>query len=156
MDLWSNANERVLLIPQIFKAGASPSNGLMSYARHSLSEGSLIPQQICSRCILQPQPTGLKLFWELYFPMFTLNSLPLAVESQFGFVLGFERCFSTDLRNFLCLSGWYSLLCIIPLPHLLLLGEPGSVSWAASQQRGKRPQTSALDMTQNNLKLRFQ
>ena len=32
----SNGNEGVLCIPRIFKAGASPSDGLMSYSWHSL------------------------------------------------------------------------------------------------------------------------
>ena len=46
----SNGNEGVLLIPQSSKAGASPSDGLVSYLGPSLR---------CSQCILQPQATGL-------------------------------------------------------------------------------------------------
>ena len=37
----SNGNERVLHIPEIYKAGASSSDGLMSYLRHTF--GGLIP-----------------------------------------------------------------------------------------------------------------
>ena len=35
----SNGNEGVLHIPQIYKAGASQSDGLMSYPGHSLAGG---------------------------------------------------------------------------------------------------------------------
>ena len=57
----NNKNEVILHIPQRSRAGASPSDGLMSYLGHSL--GILIPLQRCSLCILQPLPTGLlKLF----------------------------------------------------------------------------------------------
>ena len=54
----SNGNEGVLHIPQISKAGASPSDDLLSYPEHLLGGGSLTPQQRCRRCILQPLPTG--------------------------------------------------------------------------------------------------
>ena len=46
---WSNGNEEVLHIPQISKAGNSPSDGLMSCLRHSLG-GGLTPLQRCSQC----------------------------------------------------------------------------------------------------------
>ena len=56
----NNGNERILHLPQISKAGALPSDGLMSYPGHSLWWwGGLTPLQRCSQCILQPQPTGL-------------------------------------------------------------------------------------------------
>ena len=55
----SNGSEGVLHIPQISKARALPSDGLMSYPGHSLvGGGDLTPLQRCSRCILPPQPTG--------------------------------------------------------------------------------------------------
>ena len=46
----SNGKEGVFYIPQTSKTGASPSDGLMSYLGHS---------QRYSRCVLQPQLTGL-------------------------------------------------------------------------------------------------
>ena len=89
----SNGNEGALRIPQSSSiTGASP---LASYLGHSLGEsyssaemqcilqsqptrpklfsvifqdthwGSLTPQQKCSRCILQPQPTGHQP-WQMY------------------------------------------------------------------------------------------
>ena len=48
----NNGNEGVLHIPQIFKAGALPSNCLMSYLRYSL--GRVTPLQRFIWCILQP------------------------------------------------------------------------------------------------------
>ena len=36
---WSNGNDGIVHIPQISKAGDSPSNGLMSYLRHFLLWG---------------------------------------------------------------------------------------------------------------------
>ena len=48
-------------IPQYFWAGASPSDGLISYLEHSL-QGNLTPRQKCSRCIRQSQPTGREQF----------------------------------------------------------------------------------------------
>ena len=53
----SNGNEGVLCITQSPSiTGTSPSDCLVSYLGHSL--GDLTPLQRCSRCILQPQPTG--------------------------------------------------------------------------------------------------
>ena len=49
--LESNGNEGVFCIPQISKAEASSSDGLMLYLGHSWEE-SLTPLQRCSRCIL--------------------------------------------------------------------------------------------------------
>ena len=57
----SNANEGVLHIPQISKAGPSLWDGLMSYPRHSL--GCVTPSQWYSRCIRQSQPTELRWHW---------------------------------------------------------------------------------------------
>ena len=37
----SNGNEGVFHIPQIYKTGASPSDGLVSYPKHSLGVGGL-------------------------------------------------------------------------------------------------------------------
>ena len=55
MDLEVIAIIEVFLIPQISKAWALPSDGLMSYPRNSLAgEGSNL-----SAKILQPQPTGI-------------------------------------------------------------------------------------------------
>ena len=52
-------NAMVLRLPQISSiTEASPSDCLVSYPRCLLGEG-LTPQQRCSRCILQPEPTGL-------------------------------------------------------------------------------------------------
>ena len=53
----SNGNEGALHIPQISKTGASLSVCLMSYPGHSF-EGSLTPQQRCSRCIPSLDQTG--------------------------------------------------------------------------------------------------
>ena len=53
--LGSNGNEWVLHIPL-----NSPSDCLVTYY-HIVIEGGLTPLQRCSRCILQPQPTGLHL-----------------------------------------------------------------------------------------------
>ena len=55
----SNINEVVLHILQITKAGASPSDCLMSYPELLIQGWDLIPLQRCSQCILQPQSTGL-------------------------------------------------------------------------------------------------
>ena len=53
----SDGNKGVLRIRQSFSiTGTSPSDCLMSYQGHSLV--GLTPLQRCSRCILQPQPTG--------------------------------------------------------------------------------------------------
>ena len=57
----SKGMERELHILQISMAGASLSDGLMSYLGQSLV-GSY-PLQRCSRCILQPKSTGLKVLW---------------------------------------------------------------------------------------------
>ena len=54
----SNGNERVLHIPQISKARTLPSDGLMSYAGHSLRRNLTFLFR-CSQCILQPQPSEL-------------------------------------------------------------------------------------------------
>ena len=56
---WSNGNEGVLHIPQISKAGGSPSDCLLSYLGHPLG-ASLTRRQICNQCILHPQQTKLK------------------------------------------------------------------------------------------------
>ena len=55
------SNEGGVCIPQISKAGALPSDDLMSYKGQLLKGGcgGLTPLQRCSQCILQPQPTGL-------------------------------------------------------------------------------------------------
>ena len=45
----SNSNKEVLHIPQIFKAGALQSDGLMSYPGHSLVEGSYASAEMRSR-----------------------------------------------------------------------------------------------------------
>ena len=58
-------NERVLRIPQSSSiTGASPSDYLVSYLGHSLVGGGLTTLQRCSRCILQPQQSGLHVPWE--------------------------------------------------------------------------------------------
>ena len=54
--LWSDGNKGVLRIPQIFKAGASPLDCLMSYQRHW---ASLNPLQRCSQGILHTQLTDI-------------------------------------------------------------------------------------------------
>ena len=57
----SNDNEGVLRTPQSYCITvASPSDCLMSFSGHLLG-WRLTPLQWCSRCILQPQPTGLTL-----------------------------------------------------------------------------------------------
>ena len=54
----SDCNEGVLRIPQSSSiTGTSPSDCLALYAGHLL--WGFTPLQRCSRCILQPQPTGL-------------------------------------------------------------------------------------------------
>ena len=52
----SEGNKGLLCIPQSF-TGTSLLDYLVSYPGHSLG-GGLTPLQRCSRCILQPQPTG--------------------------------------------------------------------------------------------------
>ena len=53
----SDGNKGVLHILQSYSiTGTSPSDSLVSYSGHLL--GGLTPLQRCSRCILQPQPTG--------------------------------------------------------------------------------------------------
>ena len=53
----SNVNKGVLYILQSSSiTGTSPSDCLVSYLGHSLQ--GLTPLQRCSRCILQPLPTG--------------------------------------------------------------------------------------------------
>ena len=60
----SNGNKGVLHILQSFSiTEASPSNCLVSYPGHSLGRRCLTPLQRCSRCILQPQPSQLGVFW---------------------------------------------------------------------------------------------
>ena len=59
--LLSNGKEGVLHISQSFKAGALPSDGLLS-----LVGDGLTPLQKSSQCILQPQQTGLSLFAQIY------------------------------------------------------------------------------------------
>ena len=49
----SNCNDGVLHIPQKCGTVFSPSDGLVSYAGHSLCEGGLTRLQICSRRILR-------------------------------------------------------------------------------------------------------
>ena len=56
----SSDNKEVFHIPQRYRTWASPTNDLMSYLGHTLVEGGLNPLQRCSRCILLPQPTGLR------------------------------------------------------------------------------------------------
>ena len=49
--------------------GSLLSDGLMSYQGHLLMDG-LTPQQRCSWCILQPQPTGPQdTCWEVVLPL---------------------------------------------------------------------------------------
>ena len=55
----SDSNEEILCIPQSsFTTGVSSSDCFMSYTERSLGVG-LTSLKRCSRCILQPQPTGL-------------------------------------------------------------------------------------------------
>ena len=54
----SDDNEGLLHICQSFKTGASQSDCLVLYSGKSL--GGLTAQLRCSRCTLQPRPTGLK------------------------------------------------------------------------------------------------
>ena len=57
----SDGSEEVLHIPQSSSfTGASPSDCLVLYLGHSLGGGSLTPLQRYSRCILQPQLSGLQ------------------------------------------------------------------------------------------------
>ena len=67
VDPKSNGNKGLLHNPQNSKTGASPTDCLMSYSRHSLGES--YPQQRCSRCILQSQLKGLNKygFFDLAF-----------------------------------------------------------------------------------------
>ena len=66
----NNYNKEVLHIPQSSRTEASPSDGLVSYPRHSLGGVGLIRLQRCSRRILQPQLTGLELYG--YCPMISI------------------------------------------------------------------------------------
>ena len=75
----SNGIEGVLSVLQSSSiTGASPSDYLISYARHLLREGVLPPLQRCSRCILELLPTGLYVLW---FQVFLLNSYNLNTYS---------------------------------------------------------------------------
>ena len=59
VDLLSNGNEEVLLIPQSTSiTGASPSNCLVSYPGDSLE--AVLPLCRDAVCILQPQPSDCK------------------------------------------------------------------------------------------------
>ena len=61
----SDGNKGILRIPQSSSiTGISPPDCLLSYPGHTL--GSLTLLQRCSRCILQPQPTGQNYFWWFY------------------------------------------------------------------------------------------
>ena len=65
----SDDNEKVHLIPQSSSiTGISPSDCFVSYPGHSFffGGGGLTPQQRCSRCILQPQPTGQAIYIYIY------------------------------------------------------------------------------------------
>ena len=54
----SDGNEGVFPIPQSYRVSrTSTSDSLLSYPGH-LFGGGLTPLLRCSRCILQPQPTG--------------------------------------------------------------------------------------------------
>ena len=56
----NNGNDGVLHIPQISKAGTSPSNGLMLYPGCSVEwGGGLTPLHRYSQCILLSESTGL-------------------------------------------------------------------------------------------------
>ena len=56
---YTTGTEGVLYIPQSSRTGTSTSDGLVSYAGHSLDGEGLTPVQRWSRCILLPEPTGL-------------------------------------------------------------------------------------------------
>ena len=80
----SNNNEGALHISQSSSiTGASPSDRLVSYPVHLL--GALTPQQRCSWCILQPQPTRQK--WNRRFTIHWsthLQGCPPTVSLQRG------------------------------------------------------------------------
>ena len=67
----SDGNERVLHIPQ--SSSITGTDCLVSYPGHLLR--GLTPLQRSSRCILQPQPNGKKLFWDLRIITVILNQL---------------------------------------------------------------------------------
>ena len=83
----SDGNKGVFCIPQSSSiTGTSPSDCLVLYPGHSLGVG-LTPLQKCSRCILQPQPTGqtilkLKIYIVIY-KVFLLNKNILYTISWF-------------------------------------------------------------------------
>ena len=68
---WSNSNKEVDHIPQMSKAGASPSNCLRSYTGQSLR--SLTSLQMSRQCILQSQSTVLFSGLEIRKEMFSKN-----------------------------------------------------------------------------------
>ena len=73
----SNVNEGVLHIPQISRAGTSPSDCSVPYLGHSL--------QRCSRCILQPQLTGLSMRVVLLrIVAGVLGTVPKSLKNRLG------------------------------------------------------------------------
>ena len=109
----SNGNEGVLRIPQgPSVTRTSSSDCLVSYPGLSFW-GSLIPQQRCSQCILQPQPTGQELIWTVSILSRISNFLSLL----FSFlVLGWNVpptnsvSFTFQFYNFFQLSGKMQVL----------------------------------------------
>ena len=64
--LGSNGNEGVLHIPLSTSiTGTSPSDCLVLYTGYLLWRGILTPLQRCNLCILQPQPTGLRNYFDV-------------------------------------------------------------------------------------------
>ena len=92
----SDGNERTLRIPQSSSiTGASQTDRLMSYLRHSL-EG-LAPLLRRSRFILQPQPTGLLKLWDYATVSHTGKNIPIKLLSMY-----------LPSRSDLCLHGGFS------------------------------------------------
>ena len=118
----SNGNQGVLPFPQISKAQDSPSEGLISYPRHSLEWGVLTPLQRRKWCILQPQLTGLTIM-RVYIKKIKQNktnrniSFALFSFALFSFALFSFALFSFALFSFALFSFYCSQL-ILTWSHL--------------------------------------
>ena len=149
---WSNGNEGVLCIPQIFSiTGTSPSDCLASYTR-ILVLGGLTPQQKSSRCILWPQLTGqcnytafrcISLLWILFISIPFLAGVSLncvfLVDSYFLLECNFYSSFSSvvfTLNNPLLWKNYiyYTVFILDTAPNLYMSTQPGfDTRWILSR-----------------------
>ena len=93
----NKSNEGLLHISQISKAGDSPSDCLMSYLRHSLGWRY-------SRCILQPQPTGLLKSGLNKSPQ--IPSALLSILTDLNSVISLDSSFDLHFPHFPFPGSW--------------------------------------------------